>query len=64
MDKFDPKLCQPHLKMFLEDEYPPSALFLEYIPNMEMINIHNYTEVRIEQSSSGYPRDPQSGCRA
>ncbi|KKZ64658.1 hypothetical protein EMCG_09421 [[Emmonsia] crescens] len=47
MDKFDLKLCQPHLKMFLEDEYPPSALFLEYIPNMEMINIHNYTEVRM-----------------
>ncbi|OJD10518.1 hypothetical protein AJ78_08492, partial [Emergomyces pasteurianus Ep9510] len=41
MDKFDPKLCQPHLKKFLEDEYPPSALFLEYIPNMEMINLHN-----------------------
>ncbi|OJD26949.1 hypothetical protein ACJ73_01672 [Blastomyces percursus] len=47
MDKFDPKLCQPPLKKFLEDEYPPSALFLEYIPNMEEISLHNYTKVRM-----------------
>lgn len=37
IDKFDPRLCQPHLKMFLEDECPPSAILLEYIPDLEMI---------------------------
>lgn len=53
MDKFDPKLCQPHLRKFLEDEYPPSALFLEYIPNMEMVKLHNYTEARMNNLLRG-----------
>ncbi|RAL04250.1 uncharacterized protein BO80DRAFT_348039 [Aspergillus ibericus CBS 121593] len=48
MRKFDPAPYQPHLKMFMEDEYPPSAIFLEYIPNLEMITIHNYTPQRME----------------
>lgn len=33
--------------MFLGDEYLPSAIFLEYIPEMEMIHLHNFTEKRI-----------------
>lgn len=53
MRKFDPSLCQPHLKMFLDDEYLPSALFLEYIPNLEMIQLHNYTRQRMENILSG-----------
>ncbi|KAJ9243486.1 hypothetical protein DTO280E4_5601 [Paecilomyces variotii] len=47
MEKFDPSFCQPHLKMFLHDEYLPSAIFLEYIPNLEMIQLHNYTPQRM-----------------
>ncbi|CAI7652094.1 unnamed protein product [Penicillium glandicola] len=43
MRKFDPALCQPHLKKFLDDEYPPSAIFLEYIAGLEMIILDNYT---------------------
>ncbi|KAK2766639.1 mitochondrial splicing system protein [Arachnomyces sp. PD_36] len=53
MDKFDPKLFQPHLRKFLEDEYPPSAIFLEYIPNMEMLQLHNYTEARMNNLIMG-----------
>ncbi|KAI9374779.1 hypothetical protein BJX61DRAFT_258643 [Aspergillus egyptiacus] len=49
MRKFDPALCQPYLEKFLEDEYPPSALFLEYIPNMEMVDIHNFTPERADK---------------
>ncbi|KAL2819103.1 hypothetical protein BJX63DRAFT_418883 [Aspergillus granulosus] len=53
MRKFDPSLCQPHLNMFLDDEYLPSALFLEYIPNLEMIQLHNYTQQRMDNLLSG-----------
>ncbi|KKZ65631.1 hypothetical protein EMCG_08538 [[Emmonsia] crescens] len=47
MDKFDPMPCQPYLANFLNDEYPPSAIFLEYIPNLEMLHLHNYTQARM-----------------
>ncbi|PLB55729.1 hypothetical protein P170DRAFT_400097 [Aspergillus steynii IBT 23096] len=42
----DLRLYQPHLDMFLNDKYPPSALFLEYIPHMEMILPQHYNEER------------------
>lgn len=42
--KFNPNLCQPHLRKLLGGEHPPRILFPEYIPNMEMINLGNYTE--------------------
>lgn len=42
----DVKEYQPHLRKFLNDKYSPSAMFLEYIPNMEMIVWENYTEER------------------
>ncbi|PGH13238.1 hypothetical protein AJ79_03797 [Helicocarpus griseus UAMH5409] len=48
MDNFDAKLCHPHLDVFVNDEYPPSAIFLEYIPNLEMLHLHNYTEARMK----------------
>jgi serine/threonine protein kinase len=34
--------------MFLDDKYPPSAIFLEYIPNMQMIYPEHYTKKRAE----------------
>ncbi|KAJ5083950.1 hypothetical protein NUU61_008529 [Penicillium alfredii] len=46
--KFDPSLCQPHLKPFLEDEYLPSAIFLRYIPNLQMLDLRNYTPQRMK----------------
>lgn len=53
MRKFDQSLCQPYLEMFLDDEYPPSAIFLEYIPNMEMITLNNYTQQRMDNLIAG-----------
>ncbi|KAJ5614742.1 hypothetical protein N7528_008396 [Penicillium herquei] len=39
---FDPSLFQPDFQTYLnhfmdDDEYPPSAIFLEYIPGLQMI---------------------------
>lgn len=48
MPKFDPGKCMPWLKAFADDEYPPSAIFIEYIPNLEMIHLHNYTRERMD----------------
>ncbi|WEW58199.1 hypothetical protein PRK78_003667 [Emydomyces testavorans] len=53
MDKFDPKPCQPYLRMFVNDEYPPSAIFLEYIPNLEMLGLNNYTQARMNKLLEG-----------
>lgn len=53
MRKFDPSLCQPHLKRFLDDEYPPSAIFLEYIAGLEMVTLDNYTLQRLENAVAG-----------
>ncbi|KAL4778626.1 hypothetical protein BJX76DRAFT_342755 [Aspergillus varians] len=53
MRKFDPSSCKPYLRKFLEDEYPPSALFLEYIPNMETIHLGNFTPQRAEKLVQG-----------
>lgn len=53
MPKFDPGECRPWLKAFVDDEYPPSAIFIEYIPNPEMIHLHNYTRERMDGLLSG-----------
>lgn len=53
MRKFDPSSCLPHLRMFLDDEYPPSALFLEYIAGLEMITLENYTPQRMDNIICG-----------
>lgn len=53
MRKFDPSPCPSHLKKFLDDEYPPSAIFLEYIENMEMISLENHTQQRIDNFVEG-----------
>jgi hypothetical protein len=46
IEDLDPKLHQPHLDMFLDDEYPPKALLLEYIPDMEAMHWTNYTDAK------------------
>lgn len=53
MRKFNPTLCQPHLKKFLGDEYPPNAIFLEYIAGLEMITLENYTQERVNNFLKG-----------
>lgn len=52
-ENIDPTLCQPHLKAFLRDEYRPTAILLEYIPNMEELNWKNYTEKRMQNFIDG-----------
>lgn len=39
--------------MFLEDEYAPSAILLEYIPKIQMILPHYYTRERVENFING-----------
>ncbi|KGY14883.1 hypothetical protein PABG_12277 [Paracoccidioides brasiliensis Pb03] len=43
MEWMDVTRYQHHLKVFL-NENPSSAIFLEYIPNMEMIYLHDFTK--------------------
>lgn len=44
---------QPHLRRFLDEKLPPSAIFLEYIPNMVTILPQHYTEKRAESMIRG-----------
>ncbi|PIG83957.1 hypothetical protein AARAC_008627 [Aspergillus arachidicola] len=39
--------------MFLSDQYPLSAVMLEYIPNMQMLHWSNYTKKRMENFIRG-----------
>lgn len=39
--------------MFLNDEYPPNAIFLEYIPDPEILHLHNYTPGRMDKFLAG-----------
>ncbi|ODH20941.1 hypothetical protein ACO22_05765 [Paracoccidioides brasiliensis] len=52
-----------HLKMFLHDKYLPSAIFLEYIPNLEMIQLHNYTQKRMDNFLRGIQEIHGAGVR-
>lgn len=51
MNKFDPKRCTKRLRGFIraKERSFPNALFIEYIPNMEMLELHNYTEERLDK---------------
>jgi hypothetical protein len=49
----DPNLLQPHLDMLLEDEYPPKAILLEYIPDMEQLHWKNYTDAKRDNFIKG-----------
>ncbi|KAJ0413121.1 hypothetical protein BJY00DRAFT_306542 [Aspergillus carlsbadensis] len=46
IEDLDPNLHQPHLDMFLQDEYAPKAILLEYIADMEAIHWTNYTAAK------------------
>lgn len=48
IDNMDPWLYQPHLKAFVNDEYRPSAIFIEYIPDLEMMEFQDYTTKRMD----------------
>lgn len=53
IENIDPALWQPHLRAFVEDEYRPTAILLEYIPNMEELHWSNYTEKRMRNFVDG-----------
>ena len=38
---------------FLEDEYPPTAILLEYIPNLQKLHWTKYTEKRMQNFIDG-----------
>lgn len=42
-----------YLKMFLDDEYLPNAILLEYIPNMQPLHWTNYTKERMDSFING-----------
>lgn len=49
----DPTRCLPHLEAFVKDEYPPTAILLEYIPNMTELNWTNYNGKRMQNFVDG-----------
>lgn len=42
-----------HLDDFRDDKIPPSAVFMEYIPNMKKLDLETYSKLRIESFISG-----------
>ncbi|KAL2004521.1 hypothetical protein VTN00DRAFT_3406 [Thermoascus crustaceus] len=54
IEKIDPRDYYSHLKKFLNDEYSPNAILLEYIRNMERLDaLSNVTKKRIENFITG-----------
>ena len=53
LENIDVQHFQPHLDAFLYDKYPPSAIFLEYIPHMQGTLPQHYTENRMQNFISG-----------
>lgn len=37
----------PTLNMFLHDKLPPNAIFIEYVPNAQSLDLSNYSEKRL-----------------
>ncbi|KAK2786399.1 hypothetical protein FQN52_007856 [Onygenales sp. PD_12] len=53
LENIDPKLCLPHLRRFVRDDYPPTAIFMEYIPNMKELHWSNYTPEQMQNFIKG-----------
>ncbi|EER40594.1 conserved hypothetical protein [Histoplasma capsulatum var. duboisii H88] len=49
----DSTQCLPHLELFVQVEYPPTAILLEYIPNMKELRWINYNESRMQNFVNG-----------
>ncbi|KAE8353789.1 hypothetical protein BDV28DRAFT_156732 [Aspergillus coremiiformis] len=39
----------PNLRMFLDDELPPNAILIEYIPNLQQIDLSNFSKQRLAE---------------
>ncbi|PGH13971.1 alpha-L-arabinofuranosidase axhA [Polytolypa hystricis UAMH7299] len=48
IENIDPTPCLPHNRAFVKDEYLPTAILLEYIPNMKELNWTNCNEKRMQ----------------
>jgi RIO-like serine/threonine protein kinase len=53
IDQLNPKEWQPDLYMFADDEYPASAIFIEYIPGLEMLELETATKERMAKFVEG-----------
>jgi tRNA A-37 threonylcarbamoyl transferase component Bud32 len=53
IESIDPTRCLPYLKAFIEDEYPPTAILLEYIPDIKELDWTNYNERRMQKFVDG-----------
>lgn len=53
IENINPVLCEPYLHAFVGDEYPATAILLEYIPNMVELHWTNYTEKRMRNFLNG-----------
>ncbi|OJD18421.1 hypothetical protein AJ78_01540 [Emergomyces pasteurianus Ep9510] len=53
IENIDPTRCLPHLEPFVKDEYPPTGIFLEYIPNMKELSWTNYNEKMMQNFVDG-----------
>ncbi|EFQ97006.1 serine/threonine protein kinase [Nannizzia gypsea CBS 118893] len=53
IENIDPKLCLPYLNKFVDDKYRPTAIFIEYIPNMKELHRSNYTPERMRNFVEG-----------
>lgn len=47
----DPALNETWLRPFVNDDFRPCAVFLEYIPNLRQINSETYTKERWERAT-------------
>ncbi|PGH11811.1 hypothetical protein AJ80_06969 [Polytolypa hystricis UAMH7299] len=47
IEELKPRLWQPHLNMFINDTELPSAIFIEYIPNMRQLHLDTFTKERM-----------------
>ncbi|KAL2375724.1 hypothetical protein RJZ90_007918 [Blastomyces dermatitidis] len=44
MEKLEPEFWQPNLNMFINDTELPSAIFIEYIPNMRQLHLDTFSK--------------------
>ncbi|EEP79938.1 predicted protein [Uncinocarpus reesii 1704] len=53
VENIDPTQSLPHLQSFVNDEHPPTAILLEYIPNMKELKWTNYNASRMQNFIDG-----------
>ena len=52
MEQIQPELWKPHLNMFLEHDLLPNAILIEYIPDMQMIDLPTFSPDRLDKLAS------------